>query len=456
MRIFGWELFKEKTKEKALTPVTSRGWFSLVKEPYQGAWQKNDPVKYETVLCYPTLYACQMRIAHDIGKLTFLLKKEDENGIWQLTKNPAYSPVLRKPNHYQTEQQFRESWQLSKLIQGNTYVLKQRDERGVVIKLYILDPYRVKPLVSETGDVFYELMYDFLSLLPQPPLTNLVVPAREIIHDREITLHHPLIGVPPLCAAYWPAVKNLRILKNSAEFFGNGATPSGILTAPGAISADTADRLKAYWDENFTGENSGRTAVVGDGLKYEQMATKAADSQLVEQLRYSDVQICQPFGIPPFKVGIGALPAGQKVDDINNLYYSDALQARIEHMENLLDEGLDIARPLGVECDLWPLLRMDQQKQATVEAELVRGAIKSPNEARLKFDLKPKTGGDAIYLQQQNFSLEALAKRDAREDPFASKGSEAAPPETEDDEDQTERALYLLYQKSPEELTRAA
>jgi hypothetical protein len=28
------------------------------------------------------------------------------------------------------------------------------------------------------------------------------------------------------------------------------------------------------------------------------------------------------------------------------------------------------------------------------------------------------TGGDALYLQQQNFSLEALAKRDAQDDPF--------------------------------------
>ncbi|ENB8525780.1 portal protein, partial [Escherichia coli] len=31
-------------------------------------------------------------------------------------------------------------------------------------------------------------------------------------------------------------------------------------------------------------------------------------------------------------------------------------------------------------------------------------------------------GGDALYLQQQNYSLEALSRRDAREDPFASSG----------------------------------
>jgi len=43
----------------------------------------------------------------------------------------------------------------------------------------------------------------------------------------------------------------------------------------------------------------------------------------------------------------------------------------------------------------------------------------APNEGRAKLDLKPKTGGDSPYLQQQNYSLAALAKRDAQADPFA-------------------------------------
>jgi phage portal protein BeeE len=44
--------------------------------------------------------------------------------------------------------------------------------------------------------------------------------------------------------------------------------------------------------------------------------------------------------------------------------------------------------------------------------------IMAPNEQRKRLDLKPKAGGDSPMLQQQNFSLEALAKRDAQADPF--------------------------------------
>jgi len=140
------------TREKALTPISSnRGWWSVVREPFAGAWQRNMEEKHGTVLCYPTLYACLNRISQDIGKLPFVLKQLRGDGIWEAVENPAYSPVLRKPNTYQTAQQFREAWILSKLIHGNAYILKGRDERGVVTRLYVLDPCRVLPMVTEYG-----------------------------------------------------------------------------------------------------------------------------------------------------------------------------------------------------------------------------------------------------------------------------------------------------------------
>lgn len=437
--------------QKALQNVpVSRGWWPLIREPFTGAWQRNKEERLDSLLQYPTLYACISRIATDIGKLPYQLKARDSHGIWAVIDNPIYSPLLRKPNHYQTQQQFREAWLISKMSNGNVYVLKERDARGIVVGLYILDPCRVMPLVSDSGEVFYQLYTDNLNLLPEGD-NQLVVAASEIIHDRCICPFHPLIGLPPVAAAHWPALKNMRILRSSSEFFANNAQPSGILSAPGAIGDDTAKRLSEYWNNNFSGANSGKVAVVGDDLKFMALGGKSVDAQMVEQLRYSDEQICQPFGIPPFKVGIGEIPAGMKVDDINQLYFSDALQTHVEAMENLLDDGLGIRMPMGVELDLWPLLRMDPSKQAEFETKLVAGAIKTPNEARKNFDLSPKDGGDAIYLQQQNYSLEALAKRDAQADPFGT--APPAPteePAPEDDKDQLEdqaRMLALLIEK---------
>lgn len=422
---------------KSLSPVVAApgrdSWHTLtVQEPFTGAWQRNMEERATTVLTYPTLYACLNRIASDIGKLPFVLKSEGENGIWRVERNnTAYWPVLRKPNGYQTAQQFRAAWMLSKLIQGNTYVLKGRDERRVVSRLWVLDPCKVQPMVSDSGEVFYQLNYSTGSnLLPENyPGTQLIVPATEIIHDRMNCFHHQLIGVPPLCAAHWPAVKNLKILKDSATFFSNGASPGGILTAPAGMSDDDALAVKDYWDTNFQGSNTGKVAVVGADMKFTALAFKAADSQLVEQMQYSDEQVCQPFGIPKFKIGIGSIPAGMKVDDINQLYYSDALQAHIEGIEELLDEGLGISRPMGVELDLGPLLRMDVGKQAEVETKLVSGNIKTPNEARLAFNLAPLEGGDTVYMQQQDFPLDQV-----RQNKIAAPAPDPLEPASQDDD----------------------
>lgn len=397
---------------KALTPVRDGGWRRVIHEPFPGAWQRNLEEKVGTVLCYPALYACLSRISQDIGTMPFLLKRRDENGIWREVEGQSpYWPVLRKPNKYQNDQQFREAWALSLLIHGNTYVLKARDARGIVTDMYILDPCRVLPMVADNGDVYYQINYPSgQNLLPESyPAEQLTIPASEIIHHRINCFHHQLIGVPPLCAAHWPAVKNLKILKNSAEFFANGARPGGILTAPAGISEEDGNAIKEAWHRQYGDGNQGKIALIGADLKYQDLGlSSGADSQLVEQMEYSDRQICQPFGVPPFMVGIGEIPAGMKVDEITTAYYQRALNPLVEGMERLLDEGLRIERPLGVEVDESALLRMDLGKRADVMTKLVGGGVATPNEGRFEFGLTPLEGGDTVYMQQQDYPLDQV------------------------------------------------
>jgi HK97 family phage portal protein len=392
------------------------GWRRIL-EPFTGAWQQNVEEKRGDLITYPPLYACIMRIATDAGKLPYGLRARSTDGIWKPVANPAYDPVLRKPNGFQTANQFREYWLITKLTNGNAYILKRRDNRGGenagnVIDLYVLDPERVLPMVSAAGEVFYQLQTDPLNTLPEGyPTSGLIVPASEIIHDRCITVHHPLIGIPPLAAAHWPALKNMKIMRSATEFFANNAQPGGILTAPAGMSEKDAEDVKAYWNTNFTGSNAGKVAIIGADMKFTAFAMKSIDSQMVEQMRYSDEQICQPFGIPPFMVGIGTIPSGLGVDGVYQIYYQNALQTHIEHMESLLDEGLGIKAPLGVELDLEPLLRMDEAKRAEVEAKLVGGKIKTPDEGRKRFNLASTGGGSTLWGQQQDYPLGMLENR---------------------------------------------
>lgn len=401
------------------------GWMPWIHEPYTGAWQRNDEWRSPTVLAHYAVYACVTLIANDIGKLRQRLMELGDNGIWKETSSPSFSPVLRKPNEYQNHIQFKQWWETSKLTNGNAYGLKRRDNRGVVVAIYVLDPCRVTPLVTPSGEVWYQCNGDDLNTIGSEGIT---VPASEIIHDRMNCLFHPLVGIPPLYACALAACQSLKMQNDSSNFFENGARPGGILTAPGAISDETAARLKAHWDANYSGNNSGKVAVVGDGLKFEQMKMSATDSQLIEQFKLTAEMICTAFHVPPSKVGVTASTTGTTAAQENQKYYSDCLQSLIEEYEACIDDGLSLPTTYGVELDLDGLLRMDMGALVETLAAGVGGGVMTPNFALRKLGQEPVEGGDTIYLQQQNYSIQALSRRDAQADPFAT-GSSSTPVE---------------------------
>lgn len=424
MRLFGLDIIVRRTKSapagSALVDQSRGGWWPIIREPYTLAWQAGDEQSADTVLTYSALYACVTLIASDVGKCRLKLVQRDADNIWTEVMDPTpFGPVIRRPNHYQNRIQFYQWWLASKLLHGNTYVLKARDGRGVVTALYVLDPTRVTVLVAPDGSVFYELRTDNLggaSSLAGLAKT-LTVPAREIIHDRMDCLFHPLVGVTPIYACGTAAYQGLKIQGNSTRFFANGSQPGGVLTAPGTITQPTADRVKAYWESEFSGNNVGKIAVLGDGLKYEAMTIKAVDAQLIEQLRWTGQDVCSAMHVPPHKVNVGPAPPYNQVEALNQDYYSQCLQIHFESLELLLDEGIELPKPYGTEFDLDDLIRMDSASKMKMATDGVAGGVFTPNEGRAKFDKRPVAGGDTPYLQQQYYSLAALNKRDTAAPP---------------------------------------
>jgi HK97 family phage portal protein len=431
-----WET---EAKSYSGTVDTGRSWYPLyplVNEPFTGAWQRNIALRPESVATFHAVYSCITLIASDVSKVRVRLVEQDDNGIWSETFSPTFSPVLAKPNRYQNRIKFYEQWIVSKLVHGNTYVLKERDNRGsgplqgAVRAMYILDPLRTRALVAPDGEVFYQLSNDNLAGLNTESGDNLVVPASEIIHDVCVPLYHPLCGVSPLTACGLAAATGLNIQRQSSTFFGQQSQPSGILVAPGRINEEDAKRLKAHWEANYSGSNVGRVAVVGDGLKYEAMSFNAVDSQLIEQLKWSAETVCSAFHVPTHKISIGPQPTYTNIEALDQQYYSQCLQSLFENIELCLDEGLGltdlVGKTYGTEFDLDDLMRMDTATMIKALADGVKGALLAPNEGRKRLGYKPVEGGDTPYLQQQDFSLAALAKRDSK-DPFAAPAPAPSP-----------------------------
>lgn len=419
----------EKKSLQQPSGYASGGWWPIIMESFPGAWQKNIEVKRDSVLSSSAVFSCISLIAGDISKMPVWLTNKSSSGIMVPQEAGDLPRLLAKPNSFQTRMQFFENWVNSKLSSGNTYVIKIRDSKGNVKELRILDPYRVRPLVSESGSVYYEVSPDNLSGLTEP----VTLPAREIIHDRFNCLFHPLVGLSPIFACGMAATQGNSILENSTKFFRNGGKPSGVIVVPGNISEEQAKIIKANWDTGYSGANAGKTALLSAGASYSPIAFNAVDSQTVEQLKMTGEVVCSTFHVPPYKAGIGNAPTVDNIEALEQQYFSQCLQTLIEAIELCLEDAFSLSAKQSIDFQTSTLLRMDTERRYTTYSSAVKSAILTPNEARRKENLPPVVGGDEPYLQQQNYSLAALARRDACEDPFSTSKTTPAPAAANDD-----------------------
>lgn len=412
----------QKTPLAVSSVDDSRTWMSIWNSGPYSPWQITQGFQLDlrpdatTIQRNWIVFACQTLIAADMSKMGVkLVQWIAEKLIYQEVESPAVSPVLRKPNAFQTWPKFVQYWILSKLQHGNAYILKERDLRGVVVALYVLDACRVTPLIAEDGGVYYRLHADDLAGVPDG---DVVVPASEIMHDRMWCLFHPLVGISPLFACFLAATQGLTIQEQSRKFFANGSRPGGLLTTPGTLLDTDMQRYKQQWETNFAGANSGRTAVLGNGLKYEVIRENAVDSQLVEQLKMSAEMICSTYHVPAYKVGVGAMPTYANAAPLNQIYYDDCLQSLIRDAQSLLDDGLDLEQKgFNVHFNIDDLLMMDRMSQMEFVAKGIEKAVFSPNEGRRRFNEVPVKGGEMPMLQQQVWPIDVLAKRPPPSDP---------------------------------------
>ncbi len=398
-----------------------RGLWPWIQETSAGGWQRNETFQVDTVLRNPTLYACVTLISDDISKLRPMIVQQDSDRVWTEVDSPAFSPVLDQPNSFQTWPDYANWYICSKLLSGNVYVLKERDDRGVVRALYVLNPFLVTPLVAPDGSVFYQLTPDSdnLNQVPDP----IIVPAREIIHDRVCPLFHPLCGVSPVYAAGFPAVLGLNVRDAQDKFVTNGSRPGGVLLVPGTMKQADADAMKTEWKSSFGGDKQGDIAILTGGMSYLPMGMMTAEqSRVIELLHMTDEDIAKCFHMPRHKVGVGPDPTYTNIQAKNQDYLNDCLQQHITRFNVKHTQGLGLdnvpGKTLAFELDLDDLLLMDMAAKAEAAQKAVTSGL-SFNEARFRFwDAAPVKGGESPMSQQQNFSLEALAKRDALPDPF--------------------------------------
>jgi HK97 family phage portal protein len=184
------------------------------------------------------------------------------------------------------------------------------------------------------------------------------------------------------------------------------------------MTAPQLAQAKSDW-ESFNGPgNAGKVALITSDIKFTPLTMNAADAELIAQLKWTAESICSCFHVPPYMIGVSEPPRGVQLEAMQQMYYSQCIQSLITNFEQCLDDGLGLgtagaAARYGTEFDIDDLIWMDTATKTKAAADAIGAGAMSPDEARARyFGLGPVEGGDTPYMQQQMFSLRALAERD--------------------------------------------
>ncbi|HMF86499.1 MAG TPA: phage portal protein [Gemmatimonadaceae bacterium] len=414
-------------------PLTG-GWLSQDVGQYDNWWQMGyDPVAGGSS---PMVEACvsaySQTIAMCSGDHWWLNEKGGRDRL--TTVESSLARILRKPNDYQTINDFINNLTRSLYMHGNAFALALRNDRFEIKELHLMHPLRCGYFLGETGEVFYDLSGNTI-IERRFAGHRLIVPQRDVLHVRLHTREDdPLKGLSPLVATYTDVAVAQAMMRQQILFYANQARPSTVLSTEMVITKEQIEMLRAAWNEQSRGLGQGGTPILSAGLKPIQLASTARDSQLADILKLTEAHIALAFRVPLQILGVSDAAPFASTEAMMQSWLAGGLNFALDNIERAFDKlfGLKGVPDEYMEFDTSVLLRSALRDRVEAYASGTRAGIFAPNEARAQFELAKVPDGDDVRMQQQDVPLSYGAELEANPEPAAS--PPAAEPEAEPDE----------------------
>jgi HK97 family phage portal protein len=176
-----------------------------------------------------------------------------------------------------------------------------------------------------------------------------------------------------------------------------------ILTTEQAINGETAERIKEAWIQNYQGyQNTHKPAVMGQGVKIQQLSLTAEDAQLLASRQFQIEEIARAYGVPPFMIGHNEKTTswGSGVEQMGLAFVRYTLRQHLNKFQTEINRKFFKQASKFVEFDTFELEKADMSALFTsFSTALGNGgapAFMTANEVRQKLNLKKATGGDTL------------------------------------------------------------
>jgi HK97 family phage portal protein len=368
-------------------------------------------VNKDNALTFSAYFGAVKILQETLAQLPVNVYKRTEQGKEIDNEHPAQRLIHSEASRKMTSYTFREVMQGYAVCRGNGIALIKRDSFAKPLSLVPIPLEKKTVEIRESeDDIFYEI--DGYG----------IIPSEDIIHIQGFATDG-IVGRGLLDVAKEAIGLGLGQQRFAANLFKNGANPSGVLTHPGKLDKDGAERLKVSWQKNYGAGKSHGTAVLEEGMKYEPVSMTPEDTQLIESRRLSVLDISRYTRIPPHMLSDLERATFSNIEEQNLNFIAQVALSWAKKWEQelnrkLLREEEKKNNTHFIEFNFNALLKANVKDRGMYYVQMLQNGVYNPNEIRSFENENKREGGDKYMtpLNMQNGNKESNSTEPGKKD----------------------------------------
>lgn len=322
-------------------------------------------------------------IAESVACLPF---KAYEHDTREAAKDhPAFALVHDHANDWTSAEAFREQLTADALLTGHGYAQVARNAEGKPVFMLRMDPGVVSVEHDEYGEPSYRI--------------RLKGGGDQVFSFSDVLHIQSLHGFSPITLAREAIGLALAAEQHLSGFYKNGGRPSGVIRHPDKMTPEALKKLAGSWFNTHSGDQSGKTAILDEGMEFQEIALKLADAEFSEVRREQVREIARAFGVPPASLFEMSRATWSNYEQAQREFLTGTLRPWIARWQAAYSRCLLTPQErasLYIEGNPDDMLSVDHAARAQAFSQYRSMGVLTGNEVRASMNRPPLPGGDEL------------------------------------------------------------
>jgi len=339
-------------------------------------------ISAQSAMRVPAVACAVALISETVGTLPVKLHDRDTKAAAK--DHPAYRLVHDEANPWTSAEALRTQLTLDALLSDHGYAQVTRLADGTPAEFHRIDPASVKQERNADGEPVY-----IVSTVNGPvPLAY-----TDVLHVQ------PFAGVSPIKLAREAIALAIAYEAHVAALFANGARPSGIIKSDKILDVEAKKKIALSWFSTHGGRSTGGTAILDEGMTYDQLSMTLADAQFqegrIEQIR----EIARAFRTPPTMLFELSRGTWSNTEEMARQFLTVTLRPWLNQWQAAYARCLLTAeerKAFYIEFNVEDLLSTSHAARATAYGQYRSMGVMTANEVRGGLNLPKHADGETL------------------------------------------------------------